>query len=82
MLWIFQYYFDVNFNEIKTLTEEEYNLLGLPDYFYELEGDIGKETEYGKIIGLRWYLDDLCFIISGNKIIRLWPVFANIFLEK
>lgn len=78
----FPYYFDVNFNEIKTLTEEEYNLLGLPDYFYELEGDIGKETEYGKIIGLRWYLDDLCFIISGNKIIRLWPVFANIFLEK
>ena len=78
----FPYYFDVNFNEIKTLTEEEYNLLGLPDYFYELEGDIGKETEYGKIIGLRWYLDDLCFIISGNKIIGLWPVFANIFLEK
>ena len=78
----FPYYFDINFNEIKALTEEEYNLLGLPDYFYELEGDIGKETEYGKIIGLRWYLDDLCFIISGNKIIRLWPVFANIFLEK
>lgn len=45
--------------------------------FYKLENDIGKETNYRKIIGLRWNLNDLCFI-SGNKIIRLWPVFAKI----
>lgn len=48
--------------------------LGLPDYFWELEGEIGKEYEEGKVIGFEWFLDDICYILEKDRKRKYIPV--------
>ena len=74
-IYDFPYSFRIDFDEIDGLYDYERKYLGLPDYFDELRGDIGKETKYGRITGLVWFIDDICYIIESNDDgIKYWPV--------